>query len=206
MPAVAVAAAPVVTAVAAWIAKRAAIVGALWLLWPDISSFLGTVFLQVAAYILGFAGGVFNWLVERTVVGFAETLQALGMTGGIDTVWTAFRDISNIVIIGMFTFIAISIILGIKEYGEKRMIAKVLIIAVLINFSLLFTKIIIDVSNFTALQFYKAASLPASSTSADQSASGSVDGISGAFLRKIGITGFGDTFSQLSNSARVNGN
>ena len=38
---------------------------------------------------------------------------------------------SNIVIIGMFTFIAIATILGITEYGYKKMLSRVLIVAVL---------------------------------------------------------------------------
>lgn len=204
MPALAV---PALTAAAGWLAKGAIAAGIVWALGPEIIAFIGSVFLNLAAYALGFAGNVFNWLIDRTVVDFANTLKTLGMMGGIDTVWTAFRDISNIVIIGMFVFIAISIILGAKEYGQKKLIAHVLIIAILINFSLLFTKMIIDVSNFTALQFYNAASLPQTeATSAVGSAeSSSANGISGRFLNIIGITGFWDTYNQLSDSTKMNG-
>lgn len=72
----------------------------------------------------------------------------------INQLWTVFRDIANIVIIGMFTFIALSMILGIEKFNARQMVAKVLLIAVLINFSLLFTRIIIVSSNFVAGQFY----------------------------------------------------
>lgn len=106
------------------------------------------------AVVIG-AGKLFDLLVFYTITdfnGFYSLIQS-----GVEVAWSVFRDVSNILIIGLFTFIAISIILGIKEYGQKKFVARVLIVAVLINFSLLFAKIIVDASNFTALQVYVAA-------------------------------------------------
>ena len=118
-------------------------------------SWLGSWFLAFGAMILRLAGTLFDNLVSHIVVGFRNSLDTLRITPAIAEAWSIFRDFSNILIIGIFTFIAVSIILGLKEFGQKKLIANVLIIAVLINFSLLFTKMIIDASNFAAFAIYK---------------------------------------------------
>jgi CBS domain containing-hemolysin-like protein len=135
-------------------------------------------------------------LVYTTVINLGGALSSLGILGsngnygGLDVVWMAFRDLANILIIGIFVFIAISIILGLEQFGQKKLIARVLIIAILINFSLLFSKIIVDVSNLVAFQFYKGmvgvdenGNIP--QTSLNPTAT--QVGIAGAFMGKLGI-------------------
>jgi hypothetical protein len=156
----------------------------------EVVAAVGSLFLSVTGWFVAFSGSIFSFLVERIVVSFGNTLEILGMNQGIDIVWTAFRDLANILIIGMFVFIAISIILGIKAYGERKMIARVLVVAVLINFSLLFTKIIIDGANFTAYQFYQASSLSATTDAGSGSSVPQQAGIGEQFLYIMGITTF----------------
>ena len=148
-------------------------------------SLTAATFIYVSSWILTIAGLLFNWLVTHTIIEFGNVYSSI--KDAVELAWSAFRDIANILIIGIFTFIAISIIVGLKEYGQKKLIANVLIIAVLINFSLLFTKMIIDGSNFAATQIYNAASLGGP---ANQTASGVVAGdagISGRFLQLMGV-------------------
>lgn len=179
------------------------------------SIYAGTGIIWIASWGLTLAGLLFNWVVTNTVLQFSSVVTANVVTA-INTAWSAFRDISNIVIIGMFTFIAIATILGSVNYGAKKMISRVLIVAVLINFSLLFTKIIIDVSNFTAIQFFAAAANTPNcsqcstlnqqtsssvSTNSQSGASGATTGIAGAFLYYAGAQSFGDTRTALSKIA-----
>ena len=172
---------------------------------PLISATLGAALVFVASWVLTVAGVLFNWALNDTVLQFGQLVNGTGGTGSIinaiNLAWSVFRDLSNILIIGMFIFIAVNIILGNKNYGEKKLIARVLIVAVLINFSLLFSKIIIDGSNYIATQFYTAVSAqdPADltvntstsvgfTTSSNQQA-----GVAGAFMKYAGVKGFGDT-------------
>ena len=155
-------------------------------LWDRFIVFIGFLPVALGGFLLNLAGNIFDYLLDHTIAQFGALLSQI--IGGINTAWTAFRDIANIVIIGMFTFIAISLILGIKEYGERKMIARVLVVAVLINFSLLFTNLITDASNFTALQFYKAAQLQTGDTGS---------GISEAFLQSMGATSVGSLYGVL---------
>lgn len=151
-------------------------------LWNPLMKSLGSWFLTLGATILSVAGALFDLLITHIVIEFGATLQKLKIMKAIEVGWTVFRDVSNILIIGIFVFIAISIIVGLKEFGQKRLIANVLIIAVLINFSLLFTKLIIDASNFTAFQVYKQMA----------QGSGKFD-VSQAFLQPMGIGSIWDT-------------
>lgn len=167
---------------------------------------LGAIFITIAAWILGAFGQIFNFVFTAVITDFRTTLASLGIEAGINTVWTVLRDLSNILIIGLFVFIAISIILGLKKFGDKKLIANALIVAILMNFSLLFAKSIIDVSNYFAHQFYVASlsSMIANGTVATTADARSV-GISGAFLKYMGVTGFFDTAKQIDAAGTEGG-
>ena len=146
--------------------------------------------LSAGAQVIRWTATIFDFFIEHLIIKYSATLETLGIKGGIDLVWTTFRDVANIALIALFVFLAINIILGVKEFGEKKTIAKVLIIATLINFSLLFTKIIIDAANFTAYQFYKSAGLERSAGGAASSG-----GVANVFLNATGIITWGDTYT-----------
>jgi hypothetical protein len=178
----------------------------------SISVVIGTALVYVASWVLTVAGLLFNWVLTETVLQFGQLINS-NVIAGINTAWTAFRDISNIVIIGMFTFIAISTILGSHDYGAKKMISRVLIVAILINFSLLFTEIIIDASNFTAVQFNTAASsvLPQTSSAGNAGTCNTTgatgctaqsSGIAGAFLGYAGASTLGGSLSAVNKIAQ----
>ncbi|MBI2610649.1 hypothetical protein HYW60_01795 [Candidatus Kaiserbacteria bacterium] len=168
-----------------------------------VSTVIGTALVTATAWLLATAGYLFNLLIDHTVVKFGETLLRTEVRQAIEVGWTALRDLANIVIISMFVFIAINIILGVKEFGEKKLIARVLIVAVLINFSLLFSKAIIDASNFTALQFVRASGFQSES----RNLQGAFDtefvktGIAGEFIKVMGIATMAETYQALSRAA-----
>ncbi len=166
------------------------------LLRPAFAS-IAALLIQLAVVILQIASGLFDILVMRTIIGFGAADGLLNPTviNAINVAWSAFRDLSNILIVGFFTFIAINIILGSPTFGQKRLIANVLIVAILINFSLLFTKIIIDFSNYTATQFYVASVGRASTTGAGGGAAATPQSISDRFI-------FLTKASSLSNAAK----
>jgi len=168
----------------------------------------GSLLMWFGIKIVSLTAALFEYVLIHGLVQFATTLGAV--KDGIDAGWSAMRDIANIVIIGMFVFIAINIILGVKEFGDKKKVAQVLIIAVLINFSLLFTKGIIDASNFTAYQFYNSmrqAGLAAPSVAGagtnpnldatNPNANLTTAGISGKFLQMLGVSTLADSYDIL---------
>ena len=168
-------------------------------------SLTAAALIWISSWILAIAGLLFNWLLDNTVIQFGTFYGTI--KPAVETAWTAFRDIANILIIGIFTFIAISIILGLKEFGQKKMIAHVLIIAVLINFSLLFTKMIIDGSNYTAAQIYTAAALGGtggtSGGAAGAASTGTKYGIADQFLYLLGVGTGANAFKTINDSAEA---
>ena len=173
-------------------------------LWKGAVTFLAGSLIYISTWLLAAAGSLFNWLVDNTIVQFGAFYN-LTIKTAVETAWTAFRDIANIFIIGIFTFVAISIILGLKEYGQKKMIASVLIVAVLINFSLLFTKMVIDASNFTAAQIYTAAALGSSTdtqgTPAGSASTAAKYGIADQFMNLLGVGTFAGSYKTVSDGS-----
>lgn len=156
---------------------------------PGMSA-IGAIFIALGAAFLQIIGYLFDALIQNFIINFYGSLQSTGAYTAVTLGWTIFRDLANIVIIGLFTFIAINIILGNQEFGQKKLIANVLIVAVLLNFSLLFTKLIIDASNFTAYQFYQQITTSnGSSNSINQASDGS---IAGGFMKAMGMKSFSD--------------
>ena len=188
-----------------------------------IATVVSSILISVAAWALAIAGVLFNWAIMNAVILFKDVIFN-PISSGINIGWTAFRDIANIVIIGVFAFIAISIILGNKTFGDKKLVARVLVIAILINFSLLFTKMIIDASNFTAGQFYAATqdggektlsqiideNQPGKSTGLSNGVSPfdgyAQRGIAGQFINFLGVTNVADTYASLRLIGEQNNN
>ncbi|MEK7175534.1 MAG: hypothetical protein AAB693_01890 [Patescibacteria group bacterium] len=71
----------------------------------------------------------------------------------IEKIWSVIRDFANIGFILVLIYAAFQTVLGI-DHGGKKLIANVVIMALLVNFSLFFTKIIIDPANILAKLFY----------------------------------------------------
>jgi len=173
---------------------------------------INTVMTSVAAFLISISvtiivavGWLFDVVINQTVLGFNGWIGDKGVSSAIEFGWTFFRDISNIVIIGLFVFIAINMILGNKNYGEKKLIARVLIVAVLINFSFLFTRIVINFSNAIACQFSKSLIAPTgdngSATCASIAQTKTPVDVAGKFTTLMGVKSWGDTKVDLAKIA-----
>lgn len=106
------------------------------------------VFVTIPAYLLAQVAFFFNILISVTL---SSTLLKDTF---VSDAWAVVRDLSNIFFILILLYISIKIILGMGGSEVKKMIGSVVIMALLINFSMFFTQIIIDSSNILALIFY----------------------------------------------------
>lgn len=112
------------------------------------------VFLEVASTLLGIASSLLNTVLLYGVVQFATYF---GSSIGIQAGWTVLRDVGNILLIFSFVFIGIATILGLESYGVKKALPRLLMFAVLLNFSLFAASVVIDTSNLVATSVYQAA-------------------------------------------------
>ena len=113
------------------------------------------LFMTPAARMLGLSGRLFDFVLSGTVLQMNQNFFG-GRNddeSAINIGWKIFRDLSNIIFIFVLLYISINTILhGVGNSG--RDIVTVIVIAVLINFSMFFTKVFIDFSNLIALNFY----------------------------------------------------
>lgn len=89
-----------------------------------------------------------NWVLMELVYGMG---QLVGNMPGVMIAWQVLRDITNVFLVFLTVFIGIAMILNVSSYGSKQLLWKVLLAALLVNFSGTFTKVVIDVSNALAL-------------------------------------------------------
>ena len=111
---------------------------------------IGNFILNIFAWILWLCGGIFNLSIIAVVVNMKNVLGKISV---IYVVWRTLRDFANMFFIFILLFIAIQTILQMGDY--KKMLRNVILVALFINFSFFFTSVLIDMSNITALMFYK---------------------------------------------------
>lgn len=116
---------------------------------------IGNAILQIAAYITYFGGSILQLAIKELVFGMGTLLKD-GIGYSIDSIWSIIRDICNLAFIFGFIYVGIRTIINPDSADTKRFLAQIIIGALLINFSLFFTKIVIDFSNFSAVQIYNA--------------------------------------------------
>ena len=117
---------------------------------------LGGILLNLASIITYMGGKLLDISIEKFVLGMGDQINGQSLGTAIDETWRLIRDISNLAFIFGFIYTGIRTILDPNDSGYKRFLSKIIIGALLINFSLFFVKVIIDVANFTSIQIYNA--------------------------------------------------
>ncbi len=120
-----------------------------------INSFAATVgnlILGLMSWFLSIGGVILNISIILTM----NIKAVYEATPAINDVWIIIRNISSIFII--FALLYTSILTILDQGGTKigALVKNIVIAGLLINFSLFFTKVLIDTSNLVSLQFYRA--------------------------------------------------
>lgn len=113
---------------------------------------IGLGLYTLAGWLITASGWVLEMTVEQTVVKMSDNVRGLA---ALKTGWVTFRDLSNMVFIFLLLFVAFSTMLGNETYGVKRLLPRIVIVALLLNFSFFLTGIVIDASNIVAARFAK---------------------------------------------------
>lgn len=96
-----------------------------------------------ASFLLMGAGYIFDLMLSLSIEG------SLVAPSFIDSTWTVVRDFSNMLFIFILLFAGVQTILGMGDW--RKTVLNVVIMALLINFSLFFTKVVIDAGNILAV-------------------------------------------------------
>ncbi len=106
------------------------------------------VFYWPIAWVAGILGKVFDFFLGYSLSD--ESYRAAIIVTG----WKLVRDISNIFFIIILIWTGLATVFNISSISMKKIVPAVIINALLINFSLFGTQVVIDISNITARLFY----------------------------------------------------
>jgi len=109
-----------------------------------------------SSWFLSLGGMAMDTSIDMTIKDPSTNLTSFtsGSQSAVAIGWKISRDIVNIFLIFILLYIAIATILQLSGYGAKQLLITLIIIAFLVNFSLVITKLIIDASNILTTEFY----------------------------------------------------
>ncbi|MBI4652952.1 hypothetical protein HY750_01740 [Candidatus Kuenenbacteria bacterium] len=123
---------------------------------------LGFIFGDLGARVLGCVSivlyGIIGLLAKLLIViiqiliavsSYNDFINAPAITEG----WAIIRDVANMFFVIVLLIIAISTILGIETYNYKKLLPKLLLMAILINFSKMICGLLIDLSQVVMMTF-----------------------------------------------------
>ncbi|HEY0907749.1 MAG TPA: hypothetical protein VGE35_00160 [Candidatus Paceibacterota bacterium] len=113
-------------------------------------TFFEVVILPLSSGIMRLTGAFLDAMIKFSI----STSYIFNNLSVINQVWTVVRDLCNLFFIFALIWMSISTILGIGEYDAKRKLIHVILAALIINFSLFFTKVLVDLSNIFATWIY----------------------------------------------------
>lgn len=115
-----------------------------------LASWYHSLIYTPSAGLLAISGQVMD-----VMVGFSLSKDVID-SAFVQEGWKSTRDLANMFFIFILLFVAIATILQLSSYGAKSLLAKLVVVALLINFSLFISRVIIDSGNITAMFFYDA--------------------------------------------------
>jgi len=141
------------------------------------------LFVGIPSFLLYYAAVMFDYMAGLTL---SSTLYGAAFIG---TIWGTVRDFTNIFFILILLFAAFEMILNLGHGNAKKTVASIIIIALVVNFSLFFTKVVIDASNITALIFYNSIVVDPAKTPTSDAYAGK-NSIAGALVSKFNPNAF----------------
>lgn len=117
----------------------------------------------IGRLIAWIGGSLLDVSLSLFVVNMVGTMEALGLDNVIDYVWSLIRDLFNIAFIFGLILIGFRIIWGIDDSGAKRNLGSLIVAALLINFSLFVTQLVVDFGNIAAVEISTQFVTPSSS-------------------------------------------
>lgn len=115
-------------------------------------AYLIYVILLACNKLLALAGNLFDTAMYYSIYMMSDFV---GASTAIPITWAVIRNMINITFIFILLWVAIKTILGLSSANTKKMISGVVVAALLINFSLFITRIIIDGGNLVADALYQ---------------------------------------------------
>ncbi len=153
-------------------------------LFGPLFALIGEILMLVSSFILTITGWIFDSVIKYTISDMAQNIgdPSAGVGGAITTAWATLRDVANICFKFVLLYAAFKAMFELNFGGIGTTIKNIIIVALLINFSLFFTKVVIDASNIVSVGFYQSIA----STQNDSSlGTNTFTGISGGYMKML---------------------
>ncbi|MEX0933168.1 MAG: hypothetical protein WDZ74_00300 [Candidatus Paceibacterota bacterium] len=158
----------------------------------SITSTIVLAFNVILGLFLYIVGALLDFAIKFSI--YPGTDPEVGLGGlyrseTVNTAWSLLRDIINMSFIFILLYVAIGTVLKIERVDWKKQLSQIIIAAILVNFSLFITRVVIDAGNIVAHGFYTelTACTPDPCTDADGSNPRPSVGISERFVNALGI-------------------
>lgn len=158
------------------------------ILWSIVNGFFGV--------LVWLSGMLLNTAVTDYVVGFGNKFIDTGLGFAVNNLWTTVRDIFNLTFIFGLVYIGFKMILDSSDSNARKMLVHIILAALLVNFSLFFTKFIVDFSNIAATQI---------ASSFNTGGTGNYL-VADKFMNELGLSKIWGDNINLNNLASGNGN
>lgn len=130
------------------------------MIWDYFTKSLGDIFasilyffLTIVSFVLYATGKLLDFILRYTILDLKIHIDQLT---GINVAWKVIKDLMNIAFIFILVYKGIELIIGAgSRESIKKFISALVLAALLVNFSLFFTKVLIDASNIVTIGFYK---------------------------------------------------
>jgi uncharacterized membrane protein YgcG len=124
----------------------------------SLPSCIAEVVYWFTAGLGGAAAYLAAWVLSiATALSLSSTAYALDfITDG----WTIVRDLANMLFVLILVYLALTIMFRADTHDTAKKLAWVIAIALVINFSFFFTRVVIDAGNLLAVQFYNSIEAP----------------------------------------------
>lgn len=162
--------------------------------------------MTIMSWLLWLAGVLLNYVIKETVLTMKEGVDKMT---GINIGWKVIRDVMNIGFIFLLVYEGILMIIGQSGKDKiKKFIFSIVLAALLINFSLFFTKVLIDASNVVTIGLYNSmidssskATVPGSDGTSDVTQR-PVEGLSAPFMNALSLQKLygGNSFDNISKA------
>jgi len=114
-------------------------------------SWIVSVILWLLSWVLWLASQLFNASLKISITNFSH----LANSAAVNFIWSLGRDIANIFFLFVLMYIAIATIIQKSGINTQKLVVELIITALLINFSIIIPRVVIDIGNSLANVFYQ---------------------------------------------------
>jgi hypothetical protein len=161
----------------------------------------GYFLIYITSGLVALAGKLLNASITHFILNMGTYLSATdGVGKGLNAAWTVIRDIVNLTFVFGLIYLAFMTIAQADTHKLKHGVVNIIKGALLVNFSMFFAKMIIDIANVTAITIFANMNLVAGTPGQQENF-----GIAWFFFEKLGLLTLMDPIAAAQNVAGSSG-